>query len=88
MYNDGNTKVYVRFRDEVLEDLDSDWNLELEWAGGATFNVYSNGRNVDVFTIYGDDKGNPPSFQRAWEIAQEFFHDARNDLIATVGEMD
>jgi hypothetical protein len=86
MAGDGKTRVYVRFRDEHLEDLDSEWNLEVEWGGGATFNIYSNGRNVDVFTHYGDDKGNPPTFQQAWEIAEEVFTDARKELIAAVGE--
>jgi len=86
MYGDGDSKVYVRFRDEVLEDLDSDWYLEVEWAGGSTFNIYSNNQCVDAFTHHGDDKGNPPTFEQAWKIAEECFAEARTALIDAVGD--
>lgn len=36
-------------------------DVSVRWHGGATFNVYVGDLEVDVFTIYGDHKGNPPS---------------------------
>lgn len=84
MYGDGDSKVYVVFRDEMLEDIDSEWNLEVHWAGGATFNVYSAGRAVDCFTRYGDNQGHAPTFDQAWKAADEFFVETRSVLFDSV----
>lgn len=86
MYGDNNSKVYVVFRDEAFEDEFDDWSLEVHWAGGSTFNIYSDGKNVDVFTRYGDDAGNPPSFEKAWESASEFLTEAREQALAIINE--
>jgi hypothetical protein len=84
MYGKNDKKVYVRFRDEELEDIDDNWNLEVEWAGGATFNIYSDGKNVDCFTRYGDNQGSAPTFDQAWDFVVEFFDETKKELISIV----
>ena len=34
-------------------------DYSVRWNGGATFNVYQNSREIDVFTHYGDSEGGP-----------------------------
>lgn len=57
-------------------------DIQIRWYGGSAFNVFSNMRyddevpswsEVDVFTHYGDDGGNPPTFEQAKVILAERF---------------
>ena len=56
--------------------------VQIRWTGGSTFNVFIAGHYngstspdgwtaVDCFTVYGDDKGNPPDASQAKDIAQK-----------------
>lgn len=58
--------TYVR-RFDGLGDV---W--EVRWHGGSTFNIYFNGDEVDVFTRYGDDKGNAPSLDQARQFVEDW----------------
>jgi len=61
----------------VVYDKDGYGN-KVTWNGSSTFNVYHNGKEVDTFTQYGDDKGGPiKSEQDAIEAAAEWMKDYR-----------
>jgi hypothetical protein len=60
-------KTEVVFTDERLEDLRVVWN------GSATFNVWIADRNVDVFTVYGDEQGGRCTLEQAQQAAMEWF---------------
>ena len=62
--------------------------VQIRWTGGSTFNVFIAGHYngstspdgwtaVDCFTVYGDDKGNPPNTSQAKDIAQTHFDEMR-----------
>lgn len=54
------TMPYIR----RFQGLGDSW--EVRWYGGSTFHIYVNDEEVDVFTRYGDDKGNPCNI---WDAA-------------------
>jgi hypothetical protein len=51
---------------------------QIRWRGGATFNVYRNGKEVDVFTYYGDGD-RPTKQQAAMKMASRLKQYARGD---------
>lgn len=61
--------LHVTFADPRLPEV------TITWAEGATFNIYHNGWNVDVFTVYGDEMGNAPDANKAREVVCERFDD-------------
>lgn len=65
---------YVVFRDSDLEERIDEWNIEVHWYGGNMFNIFSDNKEVDVFT-YG---GVPDiTFEIAFELCQDFYTDIK-----------
>ena len=61
------TPTEVVFTDERFEDL------EIVWDGLSTFTAWAGVRNVDVFTVYGEEKGHRCALEQAQQAAQEWF---------------
>ncbi len=72
-----NTKLEQIFEGTRLQRFDGrGLGLVAVWRGGATFNVYSvdTAEEVDCFTRYGDDRGNPiKSIDEAARAVDEWF---------------
>jgi len=63
-----------RFQDDGLY-------VYIEWNQGASFNIWVNGENVDVFTAYGDNtSGAYCTLAQAEQYAREHFDDMWAEL--------